>query len=189
MVVINLWGAPSSGKSTTAAGLFFLMKINKYRVELVGEFAKELVLEKRENVFSDQNFIFAEQNRRLKRLEDHGYAFAITDSPLLLPLYYDDGHTGVAFDQFASREMEKYNNLNYFLVRRHTFEAIGRRHNEEQAIHIENDLRSFMKERGIPFVEIEAGPNTPEKILKDIRARETQGVENMPFDLSDEKLT
>lgn len=41
--VINLIGGPGSGKSTTAAGLFFRMKSMGVRCELVTEYAKELV--------------------------------------------------------------------------------------------------------------------------------------------------
>lgn len=187
MIVINLWGAPSSGKSTTAAGLFFLMKINKFRVELVNEFAKELVLERRENVFNDQNYIFAEQNRRILRLEDHHYDFVITDSPIPLPLFYDERKTGEEFAKFAWKEYRKYNNINYFLVRRHTFETLGRRHNEEQAILIEEDLREFMKENDVEFTEMIASPLTPQNILDDLRARLPQPVD-MPFNLNDERL-
>ena len=187
MIVINLWGAPSSGKSTTAAGLFFLMKINKMRVELIGEFAKELVLEQRENVFSDQNYIFAEQNRRIKRLEDHNYDFAITDSPLLLPLFYDEKRTGLSFEYFADQEFHKYNNLNYFLVRRHAFEAIGRRHNEEESVTIERDLRDFLNKKTIDFTEMEASPKTPQLILEHIRNQMAKPVD-MPFDLDGDYL-
>lgn len=187
MIVINLWGAPSSGKSTTASGLFFLMKINKFRVELVHEFAKELVLEKRENVFTDQNFIFAEQNRRIRRLEEHGYDFAITDSPLMLPLYYDEKRTGEKFDSFASDEFHKYNNINYFLVRRHTFEPIGRRHNEEEAVRIEQDMKQWMREKTIEYTEVVASPRSPEMILEDIRMQMPKHI-GMPFNLDDEKL-
>jgi hypothetical protein len=42
MKVINLWAGPGAGKSTTAAGLF-LMKLTGRRVELVTEYAKEVV--------------------------------------------------------------------------------------------------------------------------------------------------
>jgi len=45
MKVINLFGGPGCGKSTAAAGLFHLMKSNHMSVELVNEFAKEIVWE------------------------------------------------------------------------------------------------------------------------------------------------
>lgn len=189
MIVINIWGAPSSGKSTTAAGLFFLMKINKMKVELVHEFAKELVLERRENVFGDQNFIFAEQCRRIRRLEDHNFDFAITDSPAPLPAFYDENMGNAFFKPFVMEEFRKDNNINYLLRRKHAFEAIGRRHNEEQSLAIDLNLRKFMDNNQIEYTEVEANPLTPETILSDIRRRMPQIV-GLPFsNLSDEKLS
>jgi hypothetical protein len=41
--VINLYSGLGSWKSTTAAGLFHLMKQDLYSVELVTEFAKDCV--------------------------------------------------------------------------------------------------------------------------------------------------
>ena len=191
MIVVNLWGAPSSGKSTTAAGLFFLMKINKMRVELIFEFAKELVLENREGIFGDQNYIFAEQARRIKRLEDHQYDFAITDSPLLLPLFYDGenlaGKRNPHFSPFVVEEYKKHHNINYLLRRRHTFEAIGRRHNEEQANMIEKDLQSFLDQQGVEYVEIDASPKSPEVILNDLRKRMEPPIGVLPFANLDDK--
>jgi len=171
MLIINLWGAPSSGKSTTAAGLFFLLKINKWRVELVTEFAKEMVWERNEAVFGDQAFIFAEQNRRLRRLETHDVEVAITDSPLPLPVFYQpDGYLknfeAVVFEQF-----HRYNNINYYLRRTGSFEAIGRRHTESEAERIDRTLVDFMRHHGIDFTEVEASPQTPQTIFDDLLSR------------------
>ena len=41
--VINLLGAPGAGKSTAAAGLFYRMKKEFLSVELVTEYAKDLI--------------------------------------------------------------------------------------------------------------------------------------------------
>lgn len=40
-IVINIFGAPGAGKSTTAAALFALMKLEGYKVELATEHAKD----------------------------------------------------------------------------------------------------------------------------------------------------
>lgn len=180
MLVVNLWGAPSSGKSTTAAGLFFLLKINKWRVELVTEFAKEMVWEQNESAFGDQVRIFAEQNRRLLRLHQHEVDVAITDSPLPLPAFYQPdgylaGFTPLVFEQF-----HRYNNLNYVLRRVGSFEAIGRRHNEADSVLLDRKLRDFMDEHRIPSVDVEASPHAPQVIFEDLQRRRAPPV-NMPL--------
>ena len=83
MKVINFFGGPCSGKSTAAAGLFYLMKKQKYNVELVTEFAKDLVYEDHTMALSEQNYVFANQEYRLARLEGK-IDYAISDSPLIL---------------------------------------------------------------------------------------------------------
>lgn len=42
-IFINFLGEPSAGKSTIAAGLYFLMKKRRYSVEIVTEYAKDLI--------------------------------------------------------------------------------------------------------------------------------------------------
>jgi ATP:corrinoid adenosyltransferase len=67
MKVINIFAGPCAGKSTTAAGLFYLMKVSGYNVELVTEYAKDMTWEGRHNILGDQLYILAKQNRRLER--------------------------------------------------------------------------------------------------------------------------
>lgn len=170
VLVINLWGAPSSGKSTTAAGLFFLLKINKWRVELVTEFAKELVWDGRENYFGNQVSIFAEQNHRLNRLIPHGVEAAVTDSPLPLPAFYQPGGYLPSFTLLVMEQFRRHNNINFFLRRKHSFEVIGRRHDESQAEEIDTQLREFLRINGIDYVEVDASPNAPQVIFDHISA-------------------
>jgi hypothetical protein len=64
MKVINLWAGPGAGKSTTAAGLFFLMKLTGRRVELVTEYAKEVVYDQDPTRIKNQLLILAKQCSR-----------------------------------------------------------------------------------------------------------------------------
>ena len=57
--VINLIGAPGSGKTTIATDLFSKMKYLGYNVELVTEYAKELVWEQRHETFKNELYIFS----------------------------------------------------------------------------------------------------------------------------------
>lgn len=53
-LIINLIGGPGSGKSTTAAGLFYKLKKLGYNCEMSLEFAKDKVMD-------DQIYIFGKQ--------------------------------------------------------------------------------------------------------------------------------
>src|SRR6266446_4338308 len=88
MKVINLFGGPGTGKSTVASDLFALMKWQNMNVELVTEFAKEVTWEKHHNIFNDQLYILAQQNRRLERLKDQ-VNYVISDSPILMYQAYN----------------------------------------------------------------------------------------------------
>ena len=70
MRVINILAEPSAGKSTTAAGLFYKMKQDGLRVELVNEYAKDAVWDNRQDILADQLYMLAKQNRKLERLRD-----------------------------------------------------------------------------------------------------------------------
>ena len=75
MRVINLFGGPGAGKSTTAAGLFFFMKSDSSfdkSVELVTEFAKDLTYAERFKELQGDNqlYITSKQHSKLHRIED-----------------------------------------------------------------------------------------------------------------------
>ena len=84
--VINFYGGPSAGKSTMAAQLFGIMKANRFNVEYVPEFAKDLTW-KQSKCLDDQLYVFAVQHHALYTLLGQ-VDYIITDSPLLLSLHY-----------------------------------------------------------------------------------------------------
>lgn len=183
MIVVNLWGPPGSGKSTTASGLFFLMKINKFKVELVTEYAKELVWDRNEGLLKNQMAVFAEQYHRQERMESHNLDFIITDSPLPLSMIYRPEAYLETFDQTVMETFNSHNNLNYFLRRTQSFEKFGRLHNEPESNRLGGLIEGLMKEHDIEYTSMEADPRTPERILADIEARSTQRLGHLPLAL------
>jgi thymidylate kinase len=115
-VVVNLWGGPGCGKSTTMAAIFTEFKIKGYNVEMVSEFAKDLVYEKRDETMKDELYIFAKQNHRLFRVKDK-VDIIVTDRPLPLTCVYDEvyGKNDKALHELVRNTFKEYNNINIFL--------------------------------------------------------------------------
>ena len=89
MLVVNLFGAPSAGKSTGAAYVFSQLKLRNINAELVTEYAKDKVWEESVEVFKNQAYIFGKQYFRISRV-DGKVDVVVTDSPILLSAYYNN---------------------------------------------------------------------------------------------------
>jgi hypothetical protein len=86
--IINLWGGPGSGKSTTAAEVFAIMKHAGMSVELITEYVKAWAWRGERIGEFDDIYLFAKQSRR----ESACYGkvdWLITDSPLGLSAVYE----------------------------------------------------------------------------------------------------
>lgn len=128
--VINLWSAPGTGKSTTAAGLFNIMKMHGHSVEYVAEVAKDLVWSKDWMGLSHQPSIFGAQDYRLRRLEGQ-VEWAITDSPLPMACAYLGEEWGGLDGWLADatwHAFDRYHNVNVLLHRNpgHKYDPKGR---------------------------------------------------------------
>lgn len=174
MKVINLFGSAGTGKSTTAAGLFFLMKSHQYNVELVTEYAKDLVWQDRKKTFNDQYYISAKQNHRLEVLRDK-VDYAITDSPLLLGLIYSVDGYYKNFKPVLKEIFDSYDNVNFFLERVKPYNPVGRNQDEKQANHVATRVRKLLVNEKIQHVELNADDQAPQKIYNIIQAMEHGG--------------
>lgn len=157
MKVINIFGGPGAGKSTTAAGLFFEMKKQQLEVELVTEYAKDMTWEKRANVLSDQLYILAKQNRRLVRL-DGQVDWVITDSPLLLGLVYQKPEYYRMFEPFVMEVFNSYDNHSFLLSRDFEYQAAGRNQTAEQAIGVDQDIKELLNRKQVSYQQVTNDP-------------------------------
>lgn len=145
MKVINLWGAPGAGKSTVAAGLFYKMKVAGYKVELVTEYAKDVVWDNRDDLLKDQLYLLAKQNRKLERLRGK-VDWCITDSPVLLVLAYMPEKYYSHFNSLTYDVWNSYTNLNYLLERNHEYKRDGRVQTEEESRIIDDKILDIFSE-------------------------------------------
>ena len=179
MIKINLYGAPSSGKSTLAGQLFGELKSRGLSVAFVQEYAKEQVyqgvdmttLEEAERII-----ILGEQFRREKILENK-VKYLVTDSPLLLTAYYHKDPKG-KFDfgyakDIAMRHL-KSNELHIWLQVEGKFEEEERSHNKEQSLIIQKELKEYLISCGIHLIEVKGKPQERlKKVLSYIEDKES----------------
>lgn len=145
--VINLIGSPGTGKSTIASELFAKMKWLGYDVELVSEYAKELVWEQRHETFKNELYIFAKQQHRLFRLQGK-VKYIITDRPLLLSIFYNDkyGNKSENFRNMVLEEINKFENIDIFLNRTKPYVSKGRNQTEEESKEFAKEMLTLAEE-------------------------------------------
>lgn len=157
MKVINFFGGPGSGKSTTAAGVFHEMKMQGYSVELVTEYAKDVTWDKRFDLLEDQTYVFAKQNRRLARLKDQ-VEWVVTDSPLPLSLLYMPKDYFKSFEPLAMEIWNSYQNISFIMRRNFEYQTLGRKEDLDSAHQLDRDLQDFFEKYGITPYELHHNP-------------------------------
>lgn len=171
--VINLFAGLGVGKSTISSGLYYLMKMNGFNVEMTGEFAKDLTYEKSNKILqTDQLYVLAQQNRRIQRLINE-VDYIISDSPLILSLQYYNNDSNIysenLFKLFAVDTFNKYPNMNFFLRRNinQKYQNFGRNQSYEEALNVDKKIKMSLDFFNIPYTEIDVnGEQTVLEILK-----------------------
>lgn len=170
-IVINLYGGPSSGKSTQGAGLFYKMKQNGYNVELVNEFAKEVVWEGNVPLLKDQLYVLAHQHRKLVRLAGK-VDYIITDSPVLLSIAYRSLYDGAMYsdliDKLALECYGMYHNINFMLNRTHDFRDQGRAQDYQQSLTIDANIIEIFSQYEIQYKSLAVNEHTVDQMLQAI---------------------
>ena len=170
-ILVNLFAAPGSGKSTMTAGIFEKLKWQGVDCEMALEFAKDLVWECRDETFKDQNYIFAKQLHRIFRLNGK-VDVVITDSPLLFSIFYDEINgklLPISFRKYALDCHCMFNNLNYFIEREKPYNPNGRNQSEEESIKIANYLMYKLQcDWGVLYKHHKGNKDSVDFIVKDI---------------------
>ena len=168
---INLFGAPGSGKSTCAPGLFHEMKKAGKRCEYVQEFAKDLVYSKDIFRLEDQTYILAKQHHPIFKLNKQ-VEYTINDGPFLLGLIYvsnKDRFPILEFKKFVLSLWNRYEHKNYFLKRdgKFEYENFGRNQTLEESELIEQEIMKMLDSHNIPYKIVNAS-TAKEEILEDL---------------------
>jgi nicotinamide riboside kinase len=171
--ILNLYGGPGTGKSSTAMALTAHLRILGKKVEYVDEFAKELVYENRIDILQgpsqDQLYILANQNRKIQRLVNNNIDWIITDSPLLTGLFYvNENYYPNNFKNLVFEIFNSYENINIVLSRSTEYQTWGRNHSLEEAIEIDRNILKMFEENNISYLNLSVDENIVKNIINNI---------------------
>lgn len=145
--IVNIYGAPGAGKSTAAAMIFSKLKMAGVNAELVTEFAKDCVYEKRMTVMANQVYLFAKQHHRIERIMDQ-VDVIITDSPLDLGKYYGARlHYSKELNAMIDKITSKYDTFDLYLTRNFDYQEEGRIQSKEEIDKVENEIGAMYKDK------------------------------------------
>jgi len=169
-LIVNLFGGPGSGKSTTAAGVFYNLKMLHINVELVLEFAKELTWEERLVALDNQPYVLGEQLHRIHRLIGQVDAI-ITDCPIPMGVVYLKSNATDYKESFTKFNVDLFNtmdNMNYFLLRGNDYQEEGRQQNAEEANQKDDMIQRMLTHNDIPYKKVVSNGTSVQNILIDV---------------------
>lgn len=170
-IVVNLYGAPGAGKSTTRAGVFHRLKLYGVNCEEVTEYAKDLTWEGRDYALSNQVYVFAKQLKRMDMLMGKVDA-VITDSPLLLSCYYGSlCDLPTSFFGMVRDFVNRQTSMDYFIRRVKPYSPIGRNQEEWESDEIGEELEAALDDHGVRPTFLDGDEQAAPRIAMDVLAR------------------
>lgn len=170
-LIVNLFGGPGCGKSTTAAGVYYHLKMLHMNVELSTEFAKELTYEDRGVALDNQPYILGEQHHRLHRLDGNVDAI-ITDCPLPMGAAYLKNNAASYEDTFRGFSVQLFNsmdNFNFFLQRGNgAYRKEGRIQDLEESMEKDKIIEDMLQEHNIQYTTVISDGTAVQYILIDV---------------------
>lgn len=170
LILVNLYGAPGSGKSTGASYIFSKLKMKGINAELITEFAKDKVWEESIKPLQNQIYVFGQQYFRTSRL-DGKVDVAITDSPLLLSIIYNQNKEqfGDEFDSLVFKVALSYKDrLDYLIKRTKPYKTSGRLESEKESDDKFNQIKALLDSSKIEYSQINGEQQDYDAIVDDI---------------------
>lgn len=160
-IYINLFAGPGTGKSTTAAGIFYKLKHKGYNAELIQEYAKDRVWQEDYQTLKFQPYVLGKQLYRQFRVKDK-VEVAVTDSPVLFSLLYKGFGCVEGFDEVVLRQFNLFNNLNIYLERNledHPYNPKGRYQTQEEAVALDAKNLELLGSLGVQYHKVRLDKN------------------------------
>lgn len=165
--VINLFGSSGSGKSTTALGLTYHLRLLGYKAEYVSEYAKDLVAEESEHKLKHQLYVFAKQLKRVDVLLNKELDYIITDSPTLLSYFYGEKFQVnlEGFKELVISSFKSTSQINIFLKRTLPFDETLRLQTQDESDQDSKDIQSMLNLLAIEHHEFPSTSTTVRDII------------------------
>lgn len=173
--VINLYGGPGAGKSTSAAYVYYLLKAAGENVELVREYVKDWAYEGRRIDTFDQIYFLGKQVRKESMLFGK-VKWLVTDSPIFMNLYYASlyctpilaaGVTAATLAFYQQSAEDGHKHIHILLERSNPYVRDGRYQTEAEALEIDKGLKLMFDKYNIPIIN----SHPDESELKTVTAR------------------
>ena len=153
-IVINAFGGPGSGKTTSCMNICAELKKQGFNAEYVQEYAKELVYDKNFEILDGskehQFEILKEQVHRMDRLIGKT-DFIVTDSPILLNTVYNQQLTP-EYERMVSELSGQYQNFSFFMKRDDSqFQTEGRIHDLQESKQKDKEIKSLLKKHKVYY--------------------------------------
>lgn len=165
--LVNIFGAPGTGKSTLAAGLVHALKMDGHEAVLVPELFKVLALKNHQPTYLDEVLLFGKQIE----IESQYYGlakFIVSECPLELHAFYVDygniaSESGAVFGERGTdaasqlvrrlRHTRPEVSVDNFVLMPGSFaySREGRYQNEQESNRIARNLLDYLSGYGIPY--------------------------------------
>jgi nicotinamide riboside kinase len=171
--IINLIGAPSSGKTVLAAMLFAELKKMHLSVEYIQEYIKSLIYKEKYNLINNQYYISTKQYELFKSI-DNKVDYIVTDGSLFHGLYYNRSYkenvSNIEKTEIKIKEyISEFDNIYIYIKRGNwKYQNEGRIHKENEAEKISKDLRDLMNNQGILFFDFDWVTDNLSDLIKKI---------------------
>ena len=175
--IINLYGGPGTGKSTSAAQLYAFLKQQGENAELVREYVKDWAWEKRHISTYDQIYFLGKQSRRESMLYNK-VDWIVTDSPVLMgtyyaqlfcPLWVSEGVRSLTLAFYHQAAEDGHKHVHVFLKRSKPYVAAGRYQTEDEAKEVDLGVRRMLKDLRFPVIECDTDEESLRNLLSSLR--------------------
>lgn len=167
-LLINLFGAPGAGKSTTRAGVFRRLKLARVKVEEVPEVAKDWTWEERHRSLQFAPYLFGKQLRNIERLWGKVDVIVTDSPPILTSFYCDQYNLDYPFEFHVLTRAMHFRlspSINYLITRVKPYVEAGRNQTEEESDTIAVSLKEWLRGAGVFCKTIDGDEHADDKIF------------------------